>query len=357
VRPPSCIYESDLEPPKVFVSSTFEDRLLEIRAQLRTMLEASRLRPVMSELDSFSSTGDRLYEDTISAVRGCQLFVLLLGHRYGSRHPDLGKSITHLEYEAARDAGIRTLVYVEASLWGLFQDRANGGEAAAAVSERKEAFDLLEQIAEKDNCHCVPFASADEITANLRHQVANLLGAYLRFQQKAVDWIWTERYTHGIERAADVIWVLTPDFYWDYADTEFNQLVHENVTRRRVRYFYLFREDRQSGDRIKEMTAQYEKAIGDSWRELVFSAAIPEEEFFWCAEQVLYNPGDPHRERAILVDTMDGRNKEHKFDVELGRGRRSQFRAHFEGLWSAYSNQPLIACGHSSRSAGKPPSP
>ena len=132
------------------------------------------------------------------------------------------------------------------------------------------------------------------------------------------------RYTHGIERAADVIWVLTPDFYWDYADTEFNQLVHENVTRRHVRYFYLFREDRQSGDRIKEMTAQYEEAIGDSWRELVFSAAIPEEEFFWCAEQVLYNPGDPHRERAILVDTMDGRNKENKFDVELGRGRRSR---------------------------------
>ena len=345
VRPPSCIYESDLDPPKVFISSTFEDRLVEIRAQLRKALIAAEFRPVMSELDSFSSMGDRVYEDTIAAVRGCQLFVLLIGHRYGSRHPQLGKSITHLEYLAARDAGMRILVYVDDSLWQIFQDRHKGvGDAlVASAPEREDVFAFLEQVAEKDNCRCVAFKHSDEILSSLRHQSANLLGAYLRFQAKAVGWIWTERYTHGVEKNAKVVWVLTPDFYWDYADTEFNQLVRANVATRGTKYFYLYKQDDDSKSRIREMMAEYDELIGQTWKDSVFFAGIPESQFFWCAEQVLYNPGDPSSERGIFVDTMSGRNKEHKFDVELGRDRRAQFRHHFQRLWSLYSDEPLLA--------------
>lgn len=345
MRPPSCIYESDLDSPRVFISSTFEDRLLEARTQIRKALTAAELRPVMSEAANFSSTGERLYEDTIAAVRGCQLFILLIGHRYGSRHPTLGKSITHLEYLAAREAGIRTLVFVEDSLWQLFGDWQNGSHSIRDPSdaERDEVFSFLEQVAIVDNCRCVPFKEADEILISLRHQTANLLGAYLRFQAKAVDWIWTERYTHTVEEAAKVVWVLTPDLYWDYSDVEFSRLVVSNVTERGVKYFYLYRQDAESDRRVAEMKADYESVIGEEWRTSVHFAGVPANQFFWCAEQVIYNPDDPQSERAILVDTMDGRNKEHKFDVELGRNRRAQFRCHFQQLWSLYSNEPLLS--------------
>lgn len=344
MRPPSCVYDDDLEPPRVFISSTFEDRLVEIRAQVRKALVAAELRPVMSELDSFSSMGDRLYDDTIAAVSGCQLFVLLVGHRYGSLHPQRGKSITHLEYLAARDAGIRTLVYVEDTVWQFFQDRhrRSNGDTASSVPEREQVFSLLEQVADDDKCHCVSFKQADEILSNLRHQTANLLGAYLRFQAKAVDWIWTERYTHRVEGEAQIVWVLTPDFYWDYADHEFSRLVSTNVVDRGTKYFYLYQQRHDSADRIQEMAATYEDAIGEAWRERVFFAPIPKDNFFWCTEQVLYDPGDPTRERGILVDTMDGRNKDHKFDVELGRSRRAAFRQHFSSLWSLHSDEPLL---------------
>jgi uncharacterized protein DUF4062 len=344
MRPPSCIYARDLRPPRVFISSTFEDRLLEIRFQIKKALEEAKMEPVMSELDGFPSTGDRIYEDTISAVRDCQLFILVVGHRYGSKHPEVGESITRLEYRAARDAGMRTLVFVEDSLWQIFQDNRRTGEAPpSALPERGEVFEFLRQIAEEDNCNCVGFRHADEILSNLKHQTANLLGAYLRFQEKAADWIWTERFTHSLEESARLVWILTPDFYWDYTDVEFARLVRENVTERGVKYFYLYKEDEGAADRIAEMVAEYEQAAGDLWKSSVFFAGIPADNFFWCAEQVLYNPGHPQLERAILVDTMNGRNKEHKFDVELGRGRRSEFRRHFQRLWSLYSNQPLLS--------------
>lgn len=343
VRPPSCIYRGDLEPPRIFISSTFEDRLVEIRFQIQKALAEAEMLPVMSELDSFSSMGDRLYEDTIAAVRDCELFVLLVGHRYGSRHPGTGESITHLEYRAARESGIRTLVYVEESLWQIFQDRHKAGDdILSSVPEREEVFAFLRQVAEEDNCHCVTFCHADEILSNLKHQLANLLGAYLRFQAKAVDWIWTERYTHRVEESARLVWILTPDFYWDSSDLEFRKLVRTNVTERDVKYFYLFQQTEDSKERIAEMAAEYEGAMGDSWRDSVFFAGIPSGSFLWCAEQVLYDPGDPEAERAILVDTMDGRNKEHKFDVELGRDRRSEFRRHFQSLWALYSSEPLL---------------
>ncbi|HET7418128.1 MAG TPA: DUF4062 domain-containing protein [Solirubrobacterales bacterium] len=345
VCPPSCIYAQDLRPPRVFISSTFEDRLLEIRFQIKKALEELRAEPVMSELDGFPTMGDRLYEDTIAAVRGCQLFILIVGHRYGSKHPEMGESITRLEYRAARDAGMRTMVFVEDSLWQIFQDnRRTGSGGGSTALERGEVFGFLTEIAEEDNCNCVAFRHADEILSNLKHQTANLLGAYLRFQEKAADWIWTERYTHRIEKYARLAWILTPDFYWDYADAEFARLVRKNVERG-MKYFYLYRHNRSAAERIAEMTAEYEESCGDSWRDSVFFAGIPEESFFWCAEQVLYNPGHPQLERAILVDTMDGRNKEHKFDVELGRDRRLEFRRHFQSLWSLYSDQPLVKLG------------
>ncbi|MGN6587511.1 MAG: DUF4062 domain-containing protein [Solirubrobacterales bacterium] len=343
VRPSTCIYARDLQPPRVFISSTFEDRLLEIRFQIKKALEGARMEPVMSELDSFPAMGDRIYEDTIAAVRGCQLFILVVGHRYGSKHPDIGESITHLEYRAARDAGIRTLVYVEDSLWQVFQDKRDADDVIRSASpERDEVFGFLRQIAEEDNCNCVTFRHADEILSNLKHQLANLLGAYLRFQEKATNWIWTERYTHRVEERARMVWVLTPDFYWDYADTEFAELVRANVVDRGVKYFYLYRESEGSTERIAEMVSEYEQAAQGSWAGSVFFAGIPLDSFFWCAEQVIYNPGHPQLERAILVDTMNGRNKEHKFDVELGRDRRSEFRRHFQRLWSLYSNEPLL---------------
>jgi hypothetical protein len=59
--------------------------------------------------------------------------------------------------------------------------------------------------------------------------------------------------------------------------------------------------------------------IGPGWQELVRYAAIPTEDFNWCTEQVLFNPGDPKRERGVIVDAMAGRRIADKYNIELGR--------------------------------------
>jgi hypothetical protein len=340
-----CLQTADVTPPQVFISSTFEDRLQEIRVQIQSELEAVNYLPVMSELGSFSYTHhDPVYDDTVAAVSACQIYVLIIGRRYGTVHPGRGCSITELEYLEARDSGLPIFVYIQDSVWEGYQAHRAGAIQPGAHThwvDQTEVFTFIERVADADACRCVPFQQAPAILTDLKRQLANLLGGYLRFQAKAAGWLWTEQYTRLIEREADLVWVLTPNFYWDYLDAEFRQIVFANVTQRNAKYFYVFKEGDTNRARINEMVRDYASEVGESWKESVHYAAVPEKEFNWCTEQALFNPGDPKRERGILVDGMDGRNKEDKYNVELGRDKLVDFRRQFQRLWSMYGEGAL----------------
>jgi hypothetical protein len=345
MRPSSCLDSGDIRPPQVFISSTFEDWVREVRDQVRQVLEQANYQPMMSELGSFSYThSQRVYDDTINAVSACQIYVLVIGRAYGTIHPQRGKSITELEYEAALTAGIPIFVYVKSSVWDGFKAHRAGaltGDSYTHWVDDLRTFEFLERVAMTDGYPCERFENAHEVLSHFRDQLANLLGGYLRFQTKAARWLWTERFTRDLERTADLVWVLTPDFFWDYTDRDFREIVFHNVTKRDAKYFYAFKNNPVNEQRAVELGRHYAAEIGDVWKERVRFAAIPEEQFGWSTEQALFNAGDARRERGIVVDPMDGRNIIDKFNIELGREKLVNFREQFGRVWAAHGSGKL----------------
>jgi hypothetical protein len=87
---------------QVFVSSTYTDLLLERQAAVEAILTAGHI-PAGMEL--FTS-GDESQMEVISQwIQESDVYLLILGGRYGSIDPKSGKSYTHLEYEYAVSIG------------------------------------------------------------------------------------------------------------------------------------------------------------------------------------------------------------------------------------------------------------
>ncbi len=107
----------DGKVPVVMVSSTFFD-LRQIRMDLLHFLETELgYRVLISEHSSFPIDPDA------STIENCRrrvehdadLFVLIIGSRYGSVDPASAKSVTNLEYLSARAKGIPIYAFAEKS--------------------------------------------------------------------------------------------------------------------------------------------------------------------------------------------------------------------------------------------------
>lgn len=336
----TSIQQDDISPPRVFISSTFENLLQDIRDALKNELEDYDYHPVMSELGTFSYTYGRapVFTDTIQAVRTCQFYVLVVGRRYGTRHPKHpDRSITELEYEEALSNNLPILVYVHKQVWEGFKAYKQGAISARRHNywvDEPAVFEFLDRVAERDSQRCVSFSSGQEIIDDFRKQCANYFGAFLRFDLKAAAWLWNEWKTRSVERNAASVWIITPNFYWDYQDPEFHEIVFKNVVERETRYYYIYRETQENRNRIAEMVADYEREIGEKWKERVHYLGIPNDQFHWCTEQIIFNPEGGRGEHGIIVDIMDSRDKRNKYNIELGRLKRSDFHRQFKTIWN-----------------------
>lgn len=101
---------------RVFISSTMRD-LANERAEVIRQLEEMNLHPVAAG-KRLLPTGETSWDRLVSAIEECDLFVLILGESYGwipSSGPmaDEGKSVTHLEFQAAQKCGVPVLVFVK----------------------------------------------------------------------------------------------------------------------------------------------------------------------------------------------------------------------------------------------------
>ncbi len=88
---------------QVFVSSTYLDLIEERQAAVQAILEAKHI-PAGMEL---FTAGDQTQWEVIKHwIDQSDVYLLILGGRYGSIDPNTGKSYTHLEYEYALEKGI-----------------------------------------------------------------------------------------------------------------------------------------------------------------------------------------------------------------------------------------------------------
>jgi hypothetical protein len=87
---------------QVFVSSTYKDLIRQRQAAVEAILTAGHI-PAGMEL--FTSGDESQMEVIKHWIDESDIFLLILGGRYGSLEPRTGKSYIHLEYEYAFDKG------------------------------------------------------------------------------------------------------------------------------------------------------------------------------------------------------------------------------------------------------------
>ena len=114
--------------PRVFVSSTFYD-LKHVRSSLEAFILSLGYEPILSEKGSIAYSPDvPLDESCYREAKSCDIFVIVIGGRYGSEasgepsSPDRAfheryESITRKEYESAVERDIPTYVLVEKSVY------------------------------------------------------------------------------------------------------------------------------------------------------------------------------------------------------------------------------------------------
>jgi Domain of unknown function (DUF4062)/Tetratricopeptide repeat len=99
---------------KVYVSSTVADLVEERRAVL-DWLRLARHQAV----DSYLSDSDTVRNSCLADVDSCDLYVLIVGHRYGFQPPEdnpEGLSITQLEFRRAGECGIPRVALLRTSI-------------------------------------------------------------------------------------------------------------------------------------------------------------------------------------------------------------------------------------------------
>lgn len=162
-------------------SSTFYD-LLEVRQHLRRMIEDELgYRALISESSSFPIDVDAT---TIENCRrrveqDADVLVLLIGRRYGSVEHRSGKSITNIEYSAARAKGIPIYAFVDRGLLVLYDARRTALEqhieAFDAAVDDPRLYEFLKRVRVTDSVWMNGFDVAEDITKTLRTQLAYLM--------------------------------------------------------------------------------------------------------------------------------------------------------------------------------------
>jgi len=174
--------------PRVFVSSTYYD-LKHLRSSIENFIEQLGYEPVLSEKDSIAYLPDApLDESCYREAKSCDLFVLIIGGRYGSPTSDHKKkslkddfyeryeSITKREYESAVERDIPTYILIDAAVdaeYQTFLKNKDNKTIKYAHVDSVNIFHFIESIRDKQRNNPVKlFTKYSEIEAWLREQWA-----------------------------------------------------------------------------------------------------------------------------------------------------------------------------------------
>jgi len=180
--------------PRVFVSSTCYD-LRYIRENLKFFVRTLGYDPVLSE------EGTVFYDPTLSTQDAClvevpasQLFVLIIGGRFGGKYKGTEKSITNAEYQEAVKSKIPIFALVERSVHEQYRLFLSNKENKS-VDPRKIAypavdstkiFDFIEEVqGQSINNALFPFSDFEEMQNYLRQQWAGMLYRFLTTEGEA----------------------------------------------------------------------------------------------------------------------------------------------------------------------------
>jgi hypothetical protein len=178
-------------PPTIFVSSTCYD-LYQVRTDLKNFLTGLGAEPLLSDSPAFPASPDaKTIENCVNAVKErADIFVLIVGTRYGSIDDASGKSITNLEYLAAKAKGIPIYIFLSKSIvhtLPIWKKNLNGDYSD--VVDTPKLFEFVELLRNSKEHWVFTFEQAEHIIEALRQQLALLfmdaLSIRLKFKESS----------------------------------------------------------------------------------------------------------------------------------------------------------------------------
>ena len=134
-------------PWRIFVSSTKED-LIPYREAVETVLTGMEHIPLGMEY--FVSSPDSPIDVCLATVRRSQLYIVIVGMRYGSIEEGSGKSFTELEYDEAVKNKIPVLAFIideeQCPILPKFVDVGEKAEKLKAIQSKAKFILLGKQI-------------------------------------------------------------------------------------------------------------------------------------------------------------------------------------------------------------------
>lgn len=174
--------------PRVFVSSTCYD-LKYIRENLKYFIRRLGHEPVLSEEGSvFFDPNLHTHDACIAEVPNCQMFVLIIGGRFGAQFKGETHSITNEEYREAVRLKIPIFAIVEQGVYNESRVylRNKGRKTIDARSiiypsaDNVSIFDFIEEVKSNTiNNAIVPFKDFSDIEAYLLQQWAGMMYSFL----------------------------------------------------------------------------------------------------------------------------------------------------------------------------------
>lgn len=170
---------------RVFVSSTVYN-LADLRNAVYKCLSSLGHEPVLSEFPVFP------IDPSIEAIENCKvnvrantdLFLLIISSRYGYVDEKTQRSIVKLEYEAAVNAGIDILVFVDKRVFELY-DRWTLNQAVELgdIVDSVEVLKFIQQI-QKEQRWILRFESNEDLISSLIDQLSVRLRTLLSLKNE-----------------------------------------------------------------------------------------------------------------------------------------------------------------------------
>ncbi len=176
-------------PWRIFVSSTKED-LIPYREAVETVLTGMEHIPLGMEY--FVSSPDSPIDVCLATVRRSQLYIVIVGMRYGSIEEGSGKSFTELEYDEAVKNKIPVLAFIiDEDQCAILPKFVDVGEKAEKLKQFKAklnssylvsrfaSIDNLKQLVEKSVQQAIDKISADKAEKNAAQSNEVALADYI----------------------------------------------------------------------------------------------------------------------------------------------------------------------------------
>jgi len=176
--------------PAIFVSSTCYD-LGQVREDLRSFIEQLGYEPLLSEYPSFpiDPSLDTIENCRRRVAQNADILILVVGARYGSREPASGKSVTNIEYLAARAKGIPIFAFTEQSLDPIIRVwKANPNADFSAQVDTVDLLRFVDELRSTDRVWTTSFQRASQIIEVLRNQFAGLMLEGLSWRRQMLQY-------------------------------------------------------------------------------------------------------------------------------------------------------------------------